>query len=101
MRKKLIDWYTSGTTELRVLAYSFEGKYSQNAIYQKLLDLGILKEEEDGAKKNHSSSSILTSKLTLPKELPSVEETLMTLSAALASLDTQDWKRTTLSDCVA
>jgi hypothetical protein len=43
--------FKSGTTDLRVLAFSFDGKYSENAIYQKLLDLGLLKEEEDGAKK--------------------------------------------------
>jgi hypothetical protein len=45
-----------------VLSFSFEGKYSENAIYQKLLDLGLLKEEEDA--KHHSSSSL--SKLELP-----------------------------------
>jgi hypothetical protein len=39
-----------------------------------LLDLGLLKEEED--RKKHSSSS---SKLVLPAELPSVEMTLKTL----------------------
>ena len=53
--KKLIDWFKSGTTSFRVLSFSFEGKYSENAIYQKLLDLGLLKEEEDA--KHHSSSS--------------------------------------------
>jgi hypothetical protein len=81
--KKLIDWYKSGTKNFRVLAFSFEGKYSENAIYQKLLDLGLLKEEEDST--HHFSSS---SKLELPEELPSVEETLKTLAAALKSLDT-------------
>jgi hypothetical protein len=50
-----------------VLSFSFEGKYSENAIYQNVLDLGILKEEEA---KNHSPSSTLTAKLTLSKELP-------------------------------
>ena len=44
--QKLISWYKSGTTNLRVLAFSFEGKYTENAIYQKLLDLGLLKEED-------------------------------------------------------
>ena len=34
-----------------MLAFSFECKYSENAIYQKLLDLGILKEEEAMQKK--------------------------------------------------
>ncbi len=44
-------WFKSGTTDLRILAFSFDGKYSENAIYQKLLERGLLKEEEDGAKK--------------------------------------------------
>ena len=66
--QKLTSWFKSGTTDLRILAFSFDGKYSENAIYLKLLDLGLLKEEEDA--KHHSSSSTLTSKLTLPKELP-------------------------------
>ena len=86
--KKLIDWYRSGVVSFRVLSFNFECKYSENAIYQKLLDLGILKEEEANAKKTTSSSSTLTVKLEMPKELPSVEETLKTLSAALKSLDT-------------
>jgi hypothetical protein len=63
---------------LRVLTFSFEGKYSENAIYQKLLGLKS-KEEED--RKKHSSSSTTT--LKLPNELPSVENTLKTLSATV------------------
>lgn len=43
--KRLKDWFTSGTKELRVLAFSFDGKYSENTVYQKLLDLGLLKED--------------------------------------------------------
>ncbi len=58
--QKLIDWTKSGTVNFRVLSFSFEGKYSEYAIYQKLLDLGSLKEEEDVT--HHSSSSTLTSK---------------------------------------
>jgi hypothetical protein len=83
--KKLVEWYKSGTVNFRVLAFSFEGKYSENAIYQKLLDLGVLKEEEN-AKKIHSSSSSVTCTFELPKELPSVETTLKTLAAALEGL---------------
>jgi hypothetical protein len=64
-------------TNLRVLSLSFEGKYSENAIYQKLLGLKS-KEEED--RKKHSSSSTT---LKLPNELPSVENTLKTLSATV------------------
>jgi hypothetical protein len=78
--QKLTSWVNSGTTELRVLAFSFDGKYTENAIYQKMLDLGILKEED--SKHNFSSSS----KLELPEELPSVEETLKILAAALEAL---------------
>jgi hypothetical protein len=81
--QKLTSWFQSGTTELRVLAFSFDGKYTENAIYQKLLDLGLLKEEEDS--KHHSSSSF---KIKLPDELPSVEETLKTLAGALEALKT-------------
>jgi hypothetical protein len=81
--KHLKDWFLSGTKDLRVLSFSFDGRYSENAVYQKLLDLGLLREEEEERKKQSSSSF----KLELPKELPSVEETLMTLSGALKALD--------------
>jgi hypothetical protein len=67
--------------DLRVLAFSFDGKYTENAIYQKLLDLGLLKEEEDS--KHHFSSS---SKVVLPEDLPSIEETVKTLAGALEAL---------------
>ena len=79
--QKLSSWFHSGTVDLRVLAFSFDGKYSENAVYQKLLDLGLLKEEEDC--KHHFSSS---SSLKLPEELPSIEETLKTLAGALEAL---------------
>ena len=62
-------------TNLRVLSLSFEGKCSENAIYQKLL--GLKSKEED--RKKHSSSTTLK----LPNELPSVENTLKTLSATV------------------
>jgi hypothetical protein len=35
--EKLISWFKSGTTNLRVLAFSFEGQYSEEAIRQKRL----------------------------------------------------------------
>ena len=50
---------------------------SKNAIYQKCLDLKIKLKEEEAAP-THTSSS-----LKLPKELPSIEETLRILAAAL------------------
>jgi len=77
---RLKGWFTSGATNLRVIAFSLDGKYTENAIYQKLLDLGLLKEED---RKKQSSSSF---KFELPEELPSVEETLKTLAGALESL---------------
>jgi hypothetical protein len=42
---------------LRVLAFSFDGKYTENAIFQKLLDLGLLLKEEEEQKFLLSSSS--------------------------------------------
>jgi cell division protein ZapA (FtsZ GTPase activity inhibitor) len=77
--RKLKDWYKSGTHDLRVLAFSFDNKYSENAVYQKLLDLGLLQE---GDRKKHSSSN-----LKLPPELPSIEEKLKMLAATLDALD--------------
>lgn len=35
---RLKGWFTSGATNLRVIAFSLDGKYTENAIYQKLLD---------------------------------------------------------------
>jgi hypothetical protein len=79
--QKLSSWFHSGTADLRVLAFSFDGKYTENAIYQKLSDIGLLKEEEDC--KPHFSSS---SKLELPKDMPSIEDTVKILAAALEAL---------------
>jgi hypothetical protein len=81
--RKLKDWFTSGTTDIRVLAFSFDGQYSEVAIRLKLARLGLLKEDDDGLVESTSSSS---STLELPKELPSVEEALKTLAGALEAL---------------
>jgi len=87
--KRLKDWFTSGTKDLRVLAFSLEGKYSENAVYQKLLDLGLLREEEDRKKQSSSSTA-----LKLPSELPSVEDTLKDLNAAVEALKTPGLDKT-------
>jgi hypothetical protein len=79
--KRLKDWYTSGITDYAVLAFSLEFKYSQNAIYQKLLDLGLISREEEGGKICASSSF-----KDLPNELPSVETMLKKLAAAIEAL---------------
>jgi hypothetical protein len=101
--KQLSDWFKSSTKDIRVLSFSFDGKYSENAIYQKLLDLGIIQKEEEARKKHTPSSSsaaafapdsgFSSTKLQLPDELPSVEETLKTLAVALKALDDPGLKR--------
>ncbi|HUK85170.1 MAG TPA: hypothetical protein VLU95_04840 [Candidatus Acidoferrum sp.] len=91
--KQLTSWYNSGGKDLQVLAFSFDGKYSENAIYQKLLNLGLIVKEEEETCGEHSSSSSSFASLKLPDELPSVEETLKTLAAALKALDDSRLKR--------
>lgn len=81
--KRLTSWFRSGTVDLRVLAFSFDGKYSEEGIRQKLIKLDLLKEQQQS--KNLCCCS---SKLVLPEELPSVEMTLKTLAAALKGLET-------------
>ena len=79
--KRLKDWFNSGIVDYAVLAFSLEFKYSQNAIYQKLLDLGLILKEEEGLKICSSSSF-----RDLPDELPSVEMMLKKLAAAIEAL---------------
>jgi hypothetical protein len=74
--KKLTSCFRSGTNSLRVLAFSLEGKYTEEAIRQKLINLGLLREQQQ--LKNDCCCS---SELELPAELPCVEETLKTLAA--------------------
>jgi hypothetical protein len=82
--KKLKDWFTSGITELRVLAFSFEEGYTEEAIRQKLIKFGLMKEQQQP--KNLACCCSI--KLELPEELPSIEETLKILAAALEALKT-------------
>ncbi len=82
--KKLRDWYSSGTTDLGVLAFSFDGRYTEEAIRQKLIKFGLLKEQQQPKNSNCCCST----QLELPEELPSIEETLKTLAAALEALKT-------------
>jgi len=51
--------YQSGTTDLRVLAFSFDGRYTEEAIRQKLLKSGLLKEKQQLIKFNRFCSSEL------------------------------------------
>jgi hypothetical protein len=78
--KKLKDWVTSGVS-VDALVFSFDGQYTKDAIYKKMERLGL--EVVDEEKKNIST----TTSLELPAELPSVEETLLKLSAVLAVLE--------------
>jgi len=79
----LKDWFSSGTTDLRVLAFSFDGHYTEEAIRQKLIKFDLLREQQQPK----NSECCCSSKLELPAELPSVEMTLKTLAAALEALD--------------
>jgi CRISPR/Cas system-associated endonuclease/helicase Cas3 len=81
--EKLLRNYFDFTKDLRVIAFNFDGKYSEDAIRLKLIRLGLIKEVV-GQLKNGCTT---TSKLELPDELPSVEEALKTLAAALEALD--------------
>ena len=80
--KQLTDWFNSSTKDIRVLALSFDGKYSKKAIYQRLLELRFIQEDE--TRREHISSSFTSgftsTKLQLPDELPSVEEVLKTFT---------------------
>jgi hypothetical protein len=78
--KKLKDWVTSGVS-VDAPVFSFDGQYTKDAIYKKIERLGL--EVVDEEKKNLST----TTSLELPAELPSVEETLLKLSAVLAALE--------------
>ena len=80
--KKLKDWVTSGVS-VDALVFSFDGQYTKDAIYKKMERLGL--EVVDEEKKNISTTTSL--ELELPAELPSVEETLLKLSAALKALE--------------
>ena len=80
--KKLKEWVTSGVS-VDALVFSFDGQYTKDAIYKKIERLGL--EVVDEEKKNTSTTTSL--ELELPAELPSVEETLVKLSAALKVLE--------------
>ncbi len=82
--KKLKDWFGSGVTNFAVLSFSLEGRYTQEAIRQKLIKFGLLKEQQQ----SENSECCCSTKLDLPDELPSIEETLKTLAGALEALET-------------
>jgi len=65
--RKLKDWFTSGTTDLGILAFSFDGQYTEEAIRQKLIKFELFKEEQQ---QPENSACCCSSKLELPDELP-------------------------------
>ena len=83
--EKLLRNYFDFTKDLHIIAFNFDGKYTEEAIRQKLIKIGLLKEEQQQSKNGCCCSSKL--EFDLPEELPSVEETLKTLAAALKALD--------------
>jgi hypothetical protein len=86
--KKLRDWVTSGVS-VDALVFSFDGQYTKDAIYKKIERLGLEVVDEE----RHNLSTT-TSNLELPDELPSVEEELIKLSAALAVLEKPGLEKT-------
>ena len=86
--KKLKDWVTSGVS-VEALVFSFDGRYTKDAIYKKIERLGLEVVDEEV----HNQSTT-TSKLELPEELPSVEETLIKLSVALSVLEKPGLEKT-------
>jgi len=84
--KNLKEWLKLGVN-LDCLTLSFEGKYSKNAIYQKMIDLNLKVKEKEEAP-NHQLFSSNDMKLCKPEDLPSIEQALKTLSAALKLLET-------------
>jgi hypothetical protein len=72
----VIDYACFGfSSSVDALVFSFDGQYTKDAIYKKIERLGL--EIVDEEKKNVST----TTSLELPEEPPSVEETLIKLSA--------------------
>ncbi len=82
--RKLKDWYTSGTTDLRVLAFSLNAEYTEEAIRQKLIKLGLMKEQQQ----HKHTEGCCSHELILPQDLPSIEESLKILAASLEALKT-------------
>ena len=81
--KNLKSWFTSGITDLGVLAFNFDGRYTEEAVRQKLIKLELIKEQQHGA-----ANRCCSPELELPEEMPSVEEALKKLCAALKALET-------------
>ncbi len=73
----------------KLLVFSFDGRYTKDAIYKKIERLGLEVVDEEV----HNQSTT-TSKLELPEELPSVEETLIKLSVALSVLEKPGLEKT-------
>jgi len=82
--KKLREWFNSGIVDLGVLVFSFDGRYTREAIRQKLVKFGLLKEQQQMKK----PACCCSTTLKFPSELPTVEEALKTLAAALEALKT-------------
>lgn len=80
--KKLKEWVTSGVS-IEAIVLSFENRFTKEAVLKKANRLGL---EVVGVEKKIAKTT--TSKLELPEELPSVEETLKTLAGALKGLQT-------------
>ena len=77
--------------DLDGLVACFGNKYTRNAVYQKMADLGLKAEEKTT---HYDTPSSKGAKLTLPEELPSLEESLKTFNAASTALHAPNLSRT-------
>lgn len=78
--KKLKEQFASGNTDPNSLIPIFEGRYTKEAIRQKMISLGLEEQQQ--------TTKIPCCSLELPQELPTVEQTLKTLHAVITQLQT-------------
>jgi len=88
--RKLREKVNAGA-DLDGLVASFGDRYSRNSVYQKMVDLGL---KATKTMIHHDVPSSTGPKLILPKELPSIEESLKTLVAASNAMEAAGLTRT-------
>jgi hypothetical protein len=80
--KKLREWVTSDIS-VEAIIFSFDGKYTKDAIVQKMFDLKLKTSKEEKIDISRKKPIFFSSKLELPNNLPTVEEALQILASAL------------------
>jgi hypothetical protein len=80
--KKLRTWVEMGIG-IETIVFSFEGKYTKDALVQKMFDLKLKTSREEKIEISRKKTIFSSSKLDLPADLPTVEEALQILAGAL------------------